>query len=143
MASPPPRLDSPTPIWRRQLSEQLQRLPASRRRGLRPFQPGSGAQLQSTDRSRADSADGDLCNGLPLLDLASNDYLGLSRHPAVLAAAAAELERSGLGAGASRLISGSRLIHAELERELAVWLGRERVLLFPSGFQANPGESGG
>ncbi|MEB3308283.1 MAG: aminotransferase class I/II-fold pyridoxal phosphate-dependent enzyme [Cyanobacteriota bacterium] len=72
-----------------------------------------------------------------LLDLASNDYLGLSRHPAVLAAAAAELAVSGLGAGASRLVSGSRPVHQRLEQELAAWLGRERLLLFPSGFQAN------
>ncbi|MCX5969385.1 MAG: aminotransferase class I/II-fold pyridoxal phosphate-dependent enzyme [Cyanobacteria bacterium] len=73
----------------------------------------------------------------PLLDLASNDYLGLSRHPAVLAAAAAELAVSGLGAGASRLVCGTRPVHLQLETELAAWLGRERALLFPSGFQAN------
>ena len=73
----------------------------------------------------------------PLLDLASNDYLGLSRHPAVRAAAVAELEASGLGAGASRLVSGSRPVHLALEQALASWLGRERALLFPSGFQAN------
>ena len=72
-----------------------------------------------------------------LLDLASNDYLGLSRHPAVLAAAAAELQASGLGSGASRLICGSRPVHHALEQSLAAWLDRERVLLFPSGFQAN------
>ena len=74
-----------------------------------------------------------------LLDLASNDYLGLSRHPAVIAAATRELEISGLGAGASRLVTGTRPVHSRLERELAAWLGRERVLLFPSGFQANLG----
>ncbi|MFN9661410.1 MAG: aminotransferase class I/II-fold pyridoxal phosphate-dependent enzyme [Cyanobacteriota bacterium] len=73
----------------------------------------------------------------PLLDLASNDYLGLSRHPAGLAAAAAELAARGLGAGASRLVTGSRAVHGQLEAELAAWLGRQRVLLFPSGFQAN------
>ncbi|MFZ0406492.1 MAG: aminotransferase class I/II-fold pyridoxal phosphate-dependent enzyme [Cyanobium sp.] len=72
-----------------------------------------------------------------LLDLASNDYLGLSRHPSVLAAAAAELAASGLGAGASRLVCGTRPIHLRLEAALAAWLGRERALLFPSGFQAN------
>ena len=72
-----------------------------------------------------------------MLDLASNDYLGLSRDPAVLAAAAAELHASGLGATASRLICGTRSVHLELEQALAAWLGRERVLLFPSGFQAN------
>ena len=74
---------------------------------------------------------------LPLLDLASNDYLGLSRHPAVLAAAASELAASGLGAGGSRLVSGTRPVHLQLEQALAAWLGRERALLFPSGFQAN------
>ncbi len=73
----------------------------------------------------------------PLLDLASNDYLGLSRDPGVLAAAAAELTANGLGAGASRLVSGTRAVHLALEAALATWLGRERVLLFPSGFQAN------
>jgi 8-amino-7-oxononanoate synthase len=73
----------------------------------------------------------------PLLDLASNDYLGLSRDPAVLEAAASELVASGLGAGASRLVSGTRPVHLQLEQALAAWLGRERVLLFPSGFQAN------
>jgi len=66
-----------------------------------------------------------------LLDLASNDYLGLSGHPAIRAAAAAELEISGLGAGASRLVSGSRPVHQSLESALASWLGRERALLFP------------
>ena len=55
----------------------------------------------------------------------------------MLEAAAAELTHSGLGAGASRLVSGSRPVHQALERQLADWLGRERVLLFPSGFQAN------
>jgi 8-amino-7-oxononanoate synthase len=72
-----------------------------------------------------------------LLDLASNDYLGLSRHPAVVAAAQATAAREGVGAGASRLVCGSRAVHAALETALATWLGRERVLLFPSGFQAN------
>jgi len=73
----------------------------------------------------------------PLQDLASNDYLGLSRHPAVLAAAAAELQTGGLGATASRLVCGTRPVHLALEEALAAWLERERVLLFPSGFQAN------
>jgi 8-amino-7-oxononanoate synthase len=72
-----------------------------------------------------------------LLDLASNDYLGLSAQPAVVAAAQAAAAREGVGAGASRLVCGSRPVHAQLEQALAAWLGRERVLLFPSGFQAN------
>jgi 8-amino-7-oxononanoate synthase len=55
----------------------------------------------------------------------------------VLAAAAEELAATGLGAGASRLVTGTRPVHLRLEAELASWLGRDRVLLFPSGFQAN------
>ena len=73
----------------------------------------------------------------PLLDLASNDYLGLSRHPAVIDAATEALHRDGVGAGASRLVTGSRPCHARFEADLADWLGRSCVLLFPSGFQAN------
>ena len=73
----------------------------------------------------------------PLLDLASNDYLGLSRHPAVIEAAISALRNDGVGAGASRLVTGSRPRHAHLEADLADWLGRSCVMLFPSGFQAN------
>jgi 8-amino-7-oxononanoate synthase len=117
------------PPWRQQLSEALAAVPAARRRALRPFasaMEGEGsAQLLAGEGAQ------------PLLDLASNDYLGLSRHPAVRAAAAAELQAHGLGAGASRLVSGTRPVHLGLEAALADWLGRERVLLFPSGFQAN------
>ena len=99
-------------------------MPAERRRALRAFACAEPPRL--------------LSDGAPaLLDLASNDYLGLSRDPAVLEAAAAELRLSGLGAGASRLICGTRPVHLRLEQALAAWLGRQRVLLFPSGFQAN------
>ena len=73
----------------------------------------------------------------PLLDLASNDYLGLSRHPAVIEAAISALRNDGVGAGASRLVTGSRPRHAHLEADLGDWLGRSCVMLFPSGFQAN------
>ena len=111
--------------WRQPLREALAALPPERQRRLRSFSASAEpAQLQPSPHP-------------PLLDLASNDYLGFSRHPAVRAAAAAELQRSGLGAGASRLISGTRPVHEQLEEALADWLGRERALLFPSGFQAN------
>jgi 8-amino-7-oxononanoate synthase len=77
--------------------------------------------------------------GLPadLLDLASNDYLGLSCHPVVVQAAQDAAAAEGVGAGASRLVSGTRQVHGQLEAALATWLGRDQVLLFPSGFQAN------
>jgi 8-amino-7-oxononanoate synthase len=73
----------------------------------------------------------------PTVDLAGNDYLGLSRHPAVLAAAAAALSGYGLGAGGSRLVRGSTEVHAELERGLAGWLGTPAALVFSSGYLAN------
>ena len=113
--------------WREALKRQLDALPLERRRQLRVLTHGAGAQLLPDGQGDTP----------PLLDLASNDYLGLSRHPEVQAAAAEELQRSGVGAGASRLVSGSRPVHRQLEQRLATWLGRERVLLFPSGFQAN------
>ena len=111
------------------MRRQLAAIPPQRRRGLRSFAPAATAATLdlATPRSRSD----------PLLDLASNDYLGLSRHPEVVAAAQAAAASQGLGAGASRLVSGSRPVHGELEAALAAWLGREQVLLFPSGFQAN------
>jgi 8-amino-7-oxononanoate synthase len=77
--------------------------------------------------------------GAPVVSFASNDYLGLSAHPAVVAAAVAALERWGAGAGASRLVTGSRPVHAELERALAEWKGTEAAVCFPTGFAANLG----
>lgn len=74
-----------------------------------------------------------------VLSFASNDYLGLSSHPAVIAAAHEALDRWGTGAGASRLVTGDRPVHEELERELASWKGTERAVLFPTGFAANLG----
>ena len=75
----------------------------------------------------------------PVVSFASNDYLGLTRHPAVVAAAHDALDRWGTGAGAARLVTGSRTVHGELEAELAVWKGTERALLFPTGYAANLG----
>jgi len=78
-------------------------------------------------------------NGRPVVNFASNDYLGLTHHPRVVAAAHAALDRWGAGSGASRLVVGSRPLHAELEAELAAWKGAEAALLFPTGFAANLG----
>ena len=116
---------APAGHWRQELQRQLAGLPEPRRRALRSFEPADAAAALRTSAAA------------PLLDLASNDYLGLSRHPALVAAAQAAAASEGVGAGASRLVSGSRPVHAALETALARWLGRERVLLFPSGFQAN------
>jgi 8-amino-7-oxononanoate synthase len=80
-----------------------------------------------------------LLEGGPVVSFASNDYLGLSGHPAVVAAAHDALTRWGAGSGASRLVTGSRPIHSELERELAEWKGTEAAVCFPTGFAANLG----
>jgi 8-amino-7-oxononanoate synthase len=74
-----------------------------------------------------------------LADLAGNDYLGLSRHPEVLAAAAVGLRSYGLGATGSRLVRGTTDAHTALEDELAGWLGTERALAYSSGYLANLG----
>jgi 8-amino-7-oxononanoate synthase len=78
-------------------------------------------------------------DGAPVVSFASNDYLGLSRHRAVVDAAHDALERYGAGSGSARLITGSRRVHDELEGELAAWKGQARALLFPTGFAANLG----
>jgi 8-amino-7-oxononanoate synthase len=70
---------------------------------------------------------------------ASNDYLGLTTHPAVVEAAHGALDRWGTGSGASRLVTGSRPPHHQLEQELAAWKLQQRSMLFPTGFAANLG----
>lgn len=67
----------------------------------------------------------------------SNDYLGLSQHPALIAAAARATRAWGVGARASRLLAGSTAVHRELEEALAAWFGAEEALVFPSGYQTN------
>ena len=75
----------------------------------------------------------------PVTSFASNDYLGLTVHPKVIAAAHTALDRWGTGSGGARLITGARPVHDELERELAAWKGTDRAVLFPTGFAANLG----
>lgn len=75
--------------------------------------------------------------GAGLLDLASNDYLGLTRHPEVTSAAADAARRWGGGATGSRLVTGSTALHGELERELAAFCGFEAALVLSSGYAAN------
>ncbi len=77
--------------------------------------------------------------GREYVDFSSNDYLGLSSHPALVAAARGALERFGMGAGASRLMSGNLSIHHALEEEVAAFKCAEGALVFNSGYQANLG----
>src|ERR1700681_2590193 len=77
-----------------------------------------------------------LLDGKPVLLLCSNNYLGLADHPRVREAAADAAMRWGVGAGASRLVSGSMTIHRRLEERLAAFEGTESCLLFGSGYLA-------
>ena len=74
-----------------------------------------------------------------VVDLAGNDYLGLARHPEVVAAASAALAGYGLGATGSRLVRGSTEAHATLESELAALLGTQSATVYSSGYLANLG----
>lgn len=80
-----------------------------------------------------------LLDGKPVLMLCSNNYLGLADHPRVREAAADAARRWGVGAGGSRLASGTMTIHRRLEERLADFTGRRAALLFGSGFLANAG----
>ncbi|MCC6227182.1 MAG: aminotransferase class I/II-fold pyridoxal phosphate-dependent enzyme [Microthrixaceae bacterium] len=78
-------------------------------------------------------------SGEGVVSFAGNDYLGLSQHPEVTAAAHAALDDLGAGAGAARLIVGSRPVHDRLEVAIAEWKQRDAALLFSTGYQANLG----
>jgi 8-amino-7-oxononanoate synthase len=80
-----------------------------------------------------------LLGGRPVISFAANDYLGLASHHEVCHAARAAIERFGAGSTSSRLIVGTRPLHAELEAELAQWLKTECALVFPTGYAANTG----
>ncbi|MFF4506837.1 8-amino-7-oxononanoate synthase [Streptomyces sp. NPDC001401] len=73
----------------------------------------------------------------PLLDLASNDYLGLTHHPEIAEGAAEAARTWGGGSTGSRLVTGTTELHTELERELAAFCGFEAALVFSSGYAAN------
>jgi len=83
-----------------------------------------------------------LIDGRPVLLLCSNNYLGLADHPRVREAAAEAAMRWGVGAGASRLVSGTMTIHRRLEERLAEFEGSEACVLFGSGYLANIGVIG-
>ncbi|HEV7162215.1 MAG TPA: 8-amino-7-oxononanoate synthase [Solirubrobacteraceae bacterium] len=83
-----------------------------------------------------------LLEGKPVLLLCSNNYLGLADHPKVREAAADAAMRWGVGAGASRLVSGTMTIHGRLEERLAEFKGSEACVLFGSGYLANLGVIG-
>lgn len=109
---------------------------------------GLGEQLAAIDarglRRRLQPIDGGsrpavTIDGRPVLLLSSNNYLGLSTHPALIAAAQDATARYGCSAGASRLIAGHFDLHARVEAQLAAFKGTDAALLFPTGYHANVG----
>jgi glycine C-acetyltransferase len=88
-------------------------------------------QSESAAESRFD--------GKQVINLASNNYLGLTTHPKLRAAAIAAVEKFGVGSGAVRTISGTMSIHMELEERIAAFKHSEACVVFQSGFAANAG----
>jgi 8-amino-7-oxononanoate synthase len=78
-------------------------------------------------------------NGRRLVSFCCNDYLALTHHPAIKAAAVAATQRHGVGSGASRLVTGNHPLFAELEQRLAALKGTEAACVFGSGYLANSG----
>src|ERR1700735_3563009 len=108
------QIDTSPLAWRKCSAQQRRR--AGRRRALRP-RPAVATEL----------------------DLASNDYLGLSQHPNVIEGGVDALRTWGAGATGSRLVTGNTLLHEELESSLAEFVGAAAGLVFSSGYTANQG----
>src|SRR5213593_2894611 len=95
------------------------------RRALRPVSAGAEPWLE--------------IDGQRMLNLSSNNYLGLATHPDVIAASVAAAEGYGCGAGSARLVAGDSDLHRNLEQRLATFKQTEAALLFNSGYTANLG----
>ena len=80
-----------------------------------------------------------VADGEPLLSFASNDYLGLANHPALIAAFQLAAVEAGVGGGASHLITGHHQFHHQAEQSLADFIGLPAALLFSTGYMANMG----
>ncbi|NQU17933.1 MAG: aminotransferase class I/II-fold pyridoxal phosphate-dependent enzyme, partial [Candidatus Saganbacteria bacterium] len=78
-------------------------------------------------------------NGKEYINFCSNNYLGLTHHPKVIKAAIEATKKFGTGAGASRLITGTTVLHQQLEEKLAKHKGTEAAIVFPTGYMANLG----
>ena len=118
------RVEQATTVMEQRFLDALaQREAAGRLRNLRPLEPLAAGRVRR--------------GGVELVDLSSNDYLGLARHP-LLAERAGEWARElGTGSRASRLVTGTLEAHAAIENRVAAMKGTEAALLFASGWQAN------
>jgi 8-amino-7-oxononanoate synthase len=109
--------------------ERLAQLSAAREHDLLPYfrevegEPGPIVEMEGRQR----------------ITLGSNNYLGLTTHPAVKQAARDALEAYGTGLTGSRFMNGTTPLHLELEREIADWMGSQDALVFTTGYQANVG----
>jgi 8-amino-7-oxononanoate synthase len=92
---------------------------------FKPIQSGSGTQV--------------VINGRKLIMIGSNNYLGLTQHPQVKAAAIKAIEKYGSGCTGSRFLNGTIDLHEEVERRLAVFMKKEAAVCFSTGFQTNQG----
>lgn len=110
-------------LEQRVLASRAEREATSRRRRMRAISRREGVRCE--------------LDGRWLLEFCGNDYLGLSRHPRVIAALREGAQVHGVGATASQLVCGHSAAHETLERELADWLQAPRALLFGSGYMAN------
>lgn len=121
----PARAPSRPALLQRLAAAQARRERAQLLRRVRTCMPQQGAWV--------------LIDGQLQRDFFSNDYLGLARDPALVAALRRAAHASGVGAGAAHLLGGHREEHAQLEAALAQWTGRERARLFSTGYMANLG----
>src|ERR1700722_2402950 len=94
-----------------------------RHRKLRPFVTIHGARISDGEND--------------FVNFASNDYLGLSKHPLLKARSAQFLDLYGTGLGSSRLLSGNLSVYGQIEEKLARFKGTETALLLASGYQTN------
>ena len=117
----PPRPD----LLERLAVQTAEREQASLLRRLRTIEHADGPWLASAGRR--------------LLSFCSNDYLGLAQHPKLIAALVLAATNGGVGSTSAHLICGHRHEHVALEQALAQWIGRERALLFSTGYMANLG----
>lgn len=129
------------------LAAELESLPADGHRRLRSWRrrgrfakahnPASDAFAGSSAPGAPGARATDRERDRPLVDLSSNDYLGLATHPAVVAAAILATRRYGVGGSSSRLVAGGGPPHHSLERRFAAFKHAEAAVLLPTGYHAN------
>ncbi len=108
---------------------------------LKPALDERRAQQLYRTRKTIESAQGIevFVDGKKYLNFCSNDYLGLANHPDIINAFKKAADEFGVGSGASHLVCGHSSVHHELEESLAEFTGRDRALLFSTGYMANLG----